>query len=107
MVCIEPCESSEWCLTVLDAKTKTKVTHKYDAVIICIGHYSTPRLPKIKSQERFQGRLIHSHDYRTRSPYKDKKVLVLGGGSSGIDIAIFVASVAKTVRVLWVIFSNF
>lgn len=98
MVSIEPNECvSGWFLTVLDAKTKIKTMHNFDAVIICIGHYSTPRLPKIKGQELFKGRCVHSHDYRTRSPYKDKKVLVLGGGSSGIDIAIFVAAVAETV----------
>lgn len=94
---VEPNASSGWLLTILDAKTKETTLQSFDALIVCIGHYSTPRLPKIKGQERFKGGCIHSHDYRTRSPYKDKKVLVLGGGSSGIDIALFVASVADTV----------
>lgn len=98
--------TSGWLLTTLDAKTKTETTHNFDALVICIGHYSTPNIPKIKGQNRFQGRCIHSHDYRTKHPYKNKKVLVLGGGSSGTDIATFVASVAKMVCEAYTLFRN-
>lgn len=95
---VEPEQPPGWSLTILDAKTKVTALQRFDAVIICIGHYSTPRLPKIKGQEIFKGYCIHSHDYRIKSPYKNKKVMVLGGGSSGIDIAIIIASVAETVK---------
>ena len=37
---------------------------------------------------RFDGAVIHSHDYRTADPFKDKHVLVVGIGNSAVDIAV-------------------
>lgn len=65
--------------------------------MICVGHYSLPNVPIVKGQDQFRGGTIHSHDYRKSEPYKDKTLLVLGGGPSGIDISRAAASSAKKV----------
>lgn len=44
---------------------------------------------------------MHSHDYREPDPFKDLRVVVLGAGASGIDIAIEVSSTAKEVKILF------
>lgn len=49
----------------------------------------------MKGAEQFQGEILHSHDYRKPDNYKDKSVLILGAGPSGVDIADDVASVSE------------
>lgn len=78
-------------------KTKEEQTNKYDAVMVCNGHYSDPFVPNLKGSEKFQGRQWHSHDYREPSSLTGKKVLLVGAGPSGVDIAAQVLSVAKKV----------
>lgn len=54
----------------------------FDAVMICIGHLSTPSIPDIPGMEKFQGVKVHSGDYRNFQPYVGKRVVVVGCGSS-------------------------
>lgn len=62
------------------------------------SHYSVPKLPKLPGIERYGGRQVHSHDYREPISFRGASVLVLGGGASGLDIAIELATEAKEVR---------
>ena len=59
-------------------------THRYDAVMICNGHYTVPRLPPVEGIETFPGTCEHSHNYRRPGPYKDLKVLLVGAHASGV-----------------------
>ncbi len=43
----------------------------------------------------FAGDYIHAHAYRTPARYADKRVLVIGPGNSGVDIAADVCSVTE------------
>ncbi|KAL3286888.1 hypothetical protein HHI36_001375 [Cryptolaemus montrouzieri] len=94
---IEPVESNKWDIDIQDVKTKYTEKKRFDAVIVCNGKYGVPYIPKILGLETFPGSCIHSHDYRSEDPYKDKVVLVIGGGPSGIDIAHRLYQVAKKV----------
>ncbi|CAH3021974.1 unnamed protein product [Porites evermanni] len=62
----------------------------YDAVMLCVGHHSEPSWPnpKFRGQDEFAGIKIHSHSYKDFKPFENKKVLVLGIGNSGGDIAV-------------------
>lgn len=62
-------------------------TWQCDVVIVATGHYGTPYLPEWEGRERYQGALIHSVDYKTGSHYAGKRVLVIGAGNSGSEIA--------------------
>lgn len=55
----------------------------YDAVMICNGHYTTPRLPPVEGIDQFPGGCEHSHNYRRPGPYKGLKVLLVGAHASG------------------------
>lgn len=65
----------------------------FDGVIVSTGHQSVPSHPP--QVESFTGDYIHAHAYRTPAPYADKRVLVIGPGNSGVDIAADVCTVTS------------
>ena len=56
-------------------------------VVVATGYEQAPAIPDWPGRERFAGTLIHSSDYRNGEPYKGKRVLVVGPGCSGMEIA--------------------
>ena len=56
-------------------------------VVVAIGNQHTPRIPELPGADGFTGEQLHSSDYRNPRPYQGKKVLVMGSGSSGMEIA--------------------
>jgi len=49
------------------------------------------------SLEKFGGVVMHSHDYRDPEPFKDRRVLILGAGPSGTDIAVEISPLVNKV----------
>jgi len=86
-----------WEVTTRHLPTGETSTASYGAVMVCTGHYSVPVTPAIPGLEQHGGRVLHSHHYRTPQQFAGVKVLVLGGGASGTDIAVEVAGQAETV----------
>jgi cation diffusion facilitator CzcD-associated flavoprotein CzcO len=56
-------------------------------VIVATGLDQTPVLPDWPGRESFQGDLLHSSEYRNSRPFEGRQVLVVGPGSSGMEIA--------------------
>jgi cation diffusion facilitator CzcD-associated flavoprotein CzcO len=56
-------------------------------VVVAIGHQHTPRIPGFAGADGFTGELLHSSDYRNPHPFHGRNVLVVGSGSSGMEIA--------------------
>ncbi|KAJ4817944.1 Flavin-containing monooxygenase [Rhynchospora pubera] len=71
----------------------------FEAVVICNGHYSEPRLPQIPGIDRWPGKQVHSHNYRTPEPYLNQVIVIVGKGPSGFDISVDVANAAKEVHI--------
>jgi len=57
-------------------------------VIVATGLNRIPNRPELKGEEIFQGTVEHSGTYKNAQPYKGKKVLVVGMGNSGAEIAL-------------------
>ncbi|MGH8792786.1 MAG: flavin-containing monooxygenase [Stackebrandtia sp.] len=68
---------------------------RYAAVVIANGHNWTPFLPEYEGQQAFRGEILHSSSYKDSSRLKGKKVLVIGAGNSGCDIASEAAMTAS------------
>jgi putative flavoprotein involved in K+ transport len=59
----------------------------YKAVISATGRFKNPWLPDIPGMDDFQGELLHAQDYLGAAPFAGKRVMVVGNGPSGVDIA--------------------
>lgn len=57
-------------------------------LVIASGYNRMPNLPSWKGQEHYRGTLIHSSAYRNGAAFEGKRVLVVGFGNSGGEIAI-------------------
>ncbi|GAB4515746.1 MAG: NAD(P)/FAD-dependent oxidoreductase [Anaerolineae bacterium] len=66
----------------------------YPAVISATGRFSTPIMPRLPGMDDFTGRIMHAHDYINKAAFAGQRVMVVGNGPSGIDIAVDVADVA-------------
>lgn len=58
----------------------------YDAVLIANGTLSEPN--RVAFDGEFTGEILHACDYRDPAIFRDKRVLVVGAGNSGCDIAV-------------------
>ncbi|KNC54399.1 flavin-containing monooxygenase FMO GS-OX3 [Thecamonas trahens ATCC 50062] len=93
-------EAGVWRVTTLkreSGEAESQIETEVDALVVATGHFSEPKWPTEVAWERFRGRVIHSHTYRSPEAWAGSRVLVLGAGPSGIDIARELATVAKTV----------
>ena len=70
---------------------------EFDVLIVANGHHWDPRLPKYNGN--FNGTIMHSHQFKNNEIFKDKNVLVVGGGNSACDIAVEVSRVAKKTHI--------
>jgi cation diffusion facilitator CzcD-associated flavoprotein CzcO len=61
-------------------------TRHYAGVAVCNGHHWDKRIPERPG--RFNGLQIHSKDYRNPADLAGNRVLVVGAGNSGCDIAV-------------------
>jgi dimethylaniline monooxygenase (N-oxide forming) len=71
-------------------------TREYDAILVGNGHHWDPRWPDppFAGADSFAGEQMHAHDYRDAGPFAGKRVVVLGVGNSGVDIACAISYVA-------------
>jgi len=54
---------------------------------VATGHFSTPNVPQFAGFETFEGRVLHSHDFRDALEFKDKDILCIGTSYSSEDIS--------------------
>ncbi len=73
-------------VTSHDLKKDVVTTEKFDNVVVCSGHFSTPNVPSFEGLDRFNGRVLHAHDFRDAVEFKDKDILIIGTSYSAEDI---------------------
>ncbi|NXY83279.1 FMO1 monooxygenase, partial [Alcedo cyanopectus] len=78
-----------------------QTSHIFDAVMVCSGNFSEPSLPLhcFPGIDKFQGQYFHSRQYKHPDVFQGKRVLVVGMGNSGVDIAVEASRVAAKVTI--------
>lgn len=82
-----------------DVTLSTGETRRYRTLVCANGTTWHPSLPQLPGQEAFAGELMHSHDYRSSAAFAGKRVLVVGAGNSGVDIACDAAIAAQSAAI--------
>jgi hypothetical protein len=67
----------------------------YRALVVAPGVTWHPNIPKVEGSDTFTGQILHSSAYYDTSTFADKRVLVVGAGNSGVDIACDAAASAE------------
>ena len=108
--------NSQWDVSLVCHKTGRETNTMADLVIITGVRESQPRIPDIGAQSvlaggnialgilisflsRFGGFQCHSSQYRhpSQEEFLQKTVLIVGGGLSGVDLVVDIASTARRV----------
>lgn len=71
-----------------DVELSTGERKHYTVVAVCNGAQRVPHYPDPAYPGSFDGEIIHAIDYKTPDQFRGKRVLVVGAGNSGCDIAV-------------------
>ncbi|MFC4338047.1 flavin-containing monooxygenase [Salininema proteolyticum] len=57
-------------------------------VVAATGSFGNPHRPDLPGLDGFTGSVVHSAEYRSPSPYEGQRVLVVGAGNTGVQLAV-------------------
>ncbi|RYN34902.1 putative sterigmatocystin biosynthesis monooxygenase [Alternaria arborescens] len=87
---IEAChwddKTAKWNITVKNLATGEVLEDQADVVISGRGNLNTPSWPEIDGLKTFKGEVMHSAVWNQRYDFENKRVGVIGSGSSSIQI---------------------
>ena len=95
VVSVTPVAGERWDVTVRDRESGVETTGQYAGVVIANGHNWWPKIPQYPGQDTFTGEIKHSADYKSADVVRGKRVLVVGAGNTGCDVAVESAQNAK------------
>lgn len=82
-------ESGKFFVTSEDTRDGSRHWSYFDYVIVATGHFSVPNYPPLyPGMHNFKGIVIHSHNFRDAKEFAGKRIMVIGNGYSGEDIAM-------------------
>ena len=88
-----PEESTSGNLLAVDTDHGTVLTR---GVINATGTWQKPFWPTYPGQTSFTGRQLHSRDYRSAEEFAGQHVIVIGGGTSAVQLLLELGHVAST-----------
>ncbi|MGC4864220.1 flavin-containing monooxygenase [Micromonospora sp. DT53] len=93
---VQPVEGDRWDVTTRSTGGYgPERTARYAAVVIANGHNWSPKLPRYEGLEQFRGEIMHASSYKDPAQLRGKRVLVVGAGNTGCDIAVEAAQQAS------------
>lgn len=78
----EPVDGEGWRVTTSAGE------HQARHVVVASGYNAVPYRPAFPGQLRFGGAIVHSSEYRSADAYAGKRVLVVGAGNTGAELAL-------------------
>ncbi|KAK9832816.1 hypothetical protein WJX81_004138 [Elliptochloris bilobata] len=71
---------------------------QYDAVVVAVGNYAEPNLPKgVAGMRTCPVLQLHCHNFRSPAAFREQTVLVVGASFSGVEIAQLLSGAAAAV----------
>ncbi|KAJ4818234.1 hypothetical protein LUZ62_030800 [Rhynchospora pubera] len=84
-------ESMTWRIFAYNTSNGEIEEYSSRFLVVATGENSEGYIPQIPGLDRFQGEVIHSFFYKSGERYNAKRVLVVGSGNSGMEIAFDLA----------------
>lgn len=75
-----------------DDVTVTVVEYVARSLVVATGENADPYMPRLFGDEKFAGEVSHGMTYRNGAKYAKQKVLVVGAGNTGMEIALDLAN---------------
>jgi thioredoxin reductase len=89
VVRVEPADGRRWDVTTRSTGGYgSERTSRYAAVVVANGHNWSPKLPTYEGLDEFRGQILHASAYKDATQLRGKRVLVVGAGNTGCDIAV-------------------
>ncbi|MFI6757866.1 flavin-containing monooxygenase [Micromonospora sp. NPDC050417] len=93
---VEPADGNRWDVTTRSTGGYgAERIQRYAAVVIANGHNWSPKIPAYEGLDEFRGQVIHASAYKDTTQLRGKRVLVIGAGNTGCDIAVEAAQQAS------------
>lgn len=80
-------EQGAWGIVAINTSSTNYEVYFGKFLVVATGENSESFIPEIPGLDRFEGEKLHSNNYNNGKYYKGKKVLVVGCGNSGVEIA--------------------
>ncbi|KAF7558843.1 hypothetical protein G7046_g5305 [Stylonectria norvegica] len=71
----------------------------FDKVVIATGPHLEPVMPRIEGADEFKGSILHSKAFKRPEAFDGKRVIILGLGNTGGDIADLLVGHASSVSI--------
>jgi putative flavoprotein involved in K+ transport len=75
--------------------TSRQATFMARSVVAATGSFGRPYVPDLPARSRYHGRVLHVAAYRGPEPFRDQRVVVVGGANAAVQIGIELAQVAR------------
>ncbi|WP_051303258.1 flavin-containing monooxygenase [Comamonas composti] len=94
---VDPADAGTCWRITLQRDDGGQETAEYKGVVIANGTLAEANMPRFEG--RFAGQLLHTSDYKSAEQFKDRRVLIVGAGNSGCDIAVDAVHSARSVDI--------
>ncbi len=92
-------DDAEWLLTARSTAGQDE-QHRFNAIISATGLFNTPKLPEFPGMDIFKGEITHTSLWNHDVLIEGKRVCVVGAGSSGVQIASYLAEAARHLTIV-------
>ncbi|KAI5458602.1 flavin monooxygenase-like protein [Mariannaea sp. PMI_226] len=78
---------------------ESRPSEYFDKVVIATGPHHEALLPKLEGSDLFEGKILHSRAFKGPDNFVGKKVIVLGLGNTGNDVAEELVGKAESISI--------
>jgi hypothetical protein len=78
-------DGDRWLVTTREGNVRSR------QVVVATGYENDPFIPDWPGRDRFAGEFLHARDYKRPAPFAGRRVLVVGPGCTGMEIAFDLA----------------
>ncbi|KAK4558606.1 hypothetical protein RGQ29_008064 [Quercus rubra] len=84
--------SKRWIVKARNASSGEVEIYSAKFLVVATGETTNPFTPEVEGLNTFPGEVLHSTQYKLGREFKNKNVLVVGSGNSGVEIALDLAN---------------